>query len=62
VSLVDGNSVLFEETIGFSESGGQESDRMRVNAIEVLSSWMDMKNTQPTSNPKLCLSKITVFE
>lgn len=41
VSLVDGNSVVFEETIGFSESGGQESDRITVNAIEVLSSWMD---------------------
>ena len=27
VSQVDGNVVVFAETIGFSECGGQESDR-----------------------------------
>lgn len=41
VQHVEGNSVVFEETIGYSESGGQESDRVTVNGIEVLSSHMD---------------------
>ncbi len=41
VIQVDGNSIILEETIGFSESGGQESDRVLINDIEVLSSQMD---------------------
>lgn len=41
VSQVDGNVVVFAKTIGFSECGGQESDRVTVNDIEVISSHMD---------------------
>lgn len=41
VIQVDGNTVVLDETIGFSESGGQESDRVIINNIEVLSSRMD---------------------
>lgn len=41
VIQVDGNTVVLDETIGFSESGGQESDRVTINDIEVLSSQMD---------------------
>jgi Ser-tRNA(Ala) deacylase AlaX len=41
VSRVDGDVVVFAETIGFSESGGQESDRVTVNEMEVVSSHMD---------------------
>jgi Ser-tRNA(Ala) deacylase AlaX len=41
VSRVDGNIVTLDATIGYSESGGQESDRVTINAIEVLSSQMD---------------------
>lgn len=37
------NEVVFEETIGYSESGGQESDKVTVNGIPVLSSRMDKK-------------------
>lgn len=38
---VQGNEIVFDETIGYSESGGQESDRVTVNGIQVLSSRMD---------------------
>ena len=41
VIQVDGNTVVLEETIGYSESGGQESDRVTINDSEVLSSQMD---------------------
>lgn len=41
VLKVDNNEVVFEETIGYSESGGQESDKMFVNGMPVLSSRMD---------------------
>lgn len=41
VSQVDGNVVVFAKTIGFSECGGQESDRITVNGIEVISSHRD---------------------
>lgn len=41
VSQVDGNVVVFEETIGFSECGGQESDTVTANDIRALSSHMD---------------------
>lgn len=41
VSLVNGNEIVFNETIAYSESGGQESDRITINHIEVLSSRMD---------------------
>ena len=45
VIQVDGDIVILDKTIGFSESGGQESDRITINDIEVLSSQMD-KSTQ----------------
>lgn len=38
---VQGNEIVFEETIGYSESGGQESDKVTINGIQVLSSRMD---------------------
>ena len=38
---VQGNEIVFEETIGYSESGGQESDKIAINNIPVLSSRMD---------------------
>jgi Ser-tRNA(Ala) deacylase AlaX len=38
---VQGNEIVFDETIGYSESGGQESDRVTINGIQVLSSRMD---------------------
>jgi Ser-tRNA(Ala) deacylase AlaX len=38
---IQGNEILFEETIGYSESGGQESDKVTVNGIQVLSSRMN---------------------
>lgn len=41
VVSVNGNEVVFAETIGYSESGGQESDKVFVNGMQVLSSRMD---------------------
>lgn len=41
VMQVDGNEIVFTETIGFSESGGQESDRVTIDEHQVLSSRMD---------------------
>ncbi|MBA3239491.1 MAG: hypothetical protein H0T62_14270 [Parachlamydiaceae bacterium] len=41
VSQVDGNEIVFAETIGFSECGGQENDVVTVNDIRALSSRMD---------------------
>lgn len=41
VIQVNGNTVILDATIGFAESGGQESDRVTINDIEVLSSHMD---------------------
>lgn len=41
VAQVDGNVVVFAETIGFSECGGQESDAVTVNDIKALSSHME---------------------
>lgn len=38
VSRVDGNQVLFEETIVYSFAGGQESDNATVNNIPILDS------------------------
>jgi Ser-tRNA(Ala) deacylase AlaX len=38
---IQGNEIVFEETIGYSESGGQESDKVTVNGIQALSSRMD---------------------
>ena len=41
VASVSGNRILFEETIAFSFSGGQESDKACVNGINVLNSEIE---------------------
>ena len=41
VASVDGNRVLFEETIAYSFAGGQESDKATVNGIPILDSKME---------------------
>ena len=41
VSAINGNEIIFNDTIAYSESGGQESDKTTINGIEVLSSRMD---------------------
>lgn len=41
VASVEGNCVLFEETIAFSFSGGQESDKAVVNGLALLQSKID---------------------
>src|SRR5262249_11681029 len=41
VSSVNANRILFDETIAFSFSGGQESDKAYVNGMNVLNSEMD---------------------
>jgi len=38
VEAVDGNKVLLEETIAFSFSGGQESDKAIINGLPVIES------------------------
>lgn len=38
VTNVDGNQVLFDETIAYSFAGGQESDQATVNGIPILNS------------------------
>lgn len=41
VASVDDNRVLFEETIAFSFSGGQESDKADINGLTVIHSEID---------------------
>lgn len=41
VADVAGNQVLFEETIAYSFSGGQESDKATANGLPILDSKMD---------------------
>jgi len=41
VSSVHGNQILFDETIAFSFSGGQESDKAYINGMNVLDSAME---------------------
>src|SRR3989338_6456151 len=41
VASVEGNRVLFDETIAYSFSGGQESDKAAVNEIPLLDSKME---------------------
>lgn len=41
ISHVNDNEIVFAETIGFSESGGQESDVVTVDGVKALSSRMD---------------------
>ena len=38
---VEGNTILFDETIAYSFSGGQESDKATVNGIPILDSRME---------------------
>lgn len=41
VAAVQGNQVLFDETIAYSFSGGQESDKATVNGLPILDSKME---------------------
>ena len=41
VTAVDGNTLLFADTIAYSFAGGQESDKAWVNGIPILNSRMD---------------------
>ena len=41
VAGVDGNQLLFDETIAYSFSGGQESDKAWINGLPVLNSRME---------------------
>ena|SRR3990167_2022096 len=41
VFLINGNEVLFEETIAYSFAGGQESDKATINGMPILSSRRD---------------------
>jgi Ser-tRNA(Ala) deacylase AlaX len=41
VVSVDNNRILFAETIAFSFSGGQESDKTCVNGLDVIHSEID---------------------
>lgn len=41
VAAVDGNRILLEETIAFSFSGGQESDKATINGLPILTSEME---------------------
>jgi Ser-tRNA(Ala) deacylase AlaX len=41
VARVDGNQVLLEETIAYSFSGGQESDKATINGLSVVGSKME---------------------
>lgn len=41
VAEINGNEVLFEETIAYSFAGGQESDKAWVNSIPIVGSKMD---------------------
>lgn len=41
VASVDGNRILFEETIAYSFAGGQESDKAYINEIPIIDSKME---------------------
>lgn len=41
VASVNGNQVVFEETIAYSFAGGQESDKATVNGISIIDSRME---------------------
>lgn len=41
VSQVNGNQILLEETIAFSFSGGQESDKATLNGLPILNSTIE---------------------
>ena len=41
VAIVNGNELLFDETIAYSFNGGQENDKAWINELPILSSRMD---------------------
>jgi Ser-tRNA(Ala) deacylase AlaX len=41
VVSVEGNAVILQDTVGYAEAGGQESDRIQINNIPVLESRLD---------------------
>jgi len=41
VLTVEGNHVIFQETIGYAEAGGQESDRIQINGVSALEARLD---------------------
>lgn len=41
VASVDGNTILFEDTIAYSFAGGQESDKAFINGIPIIDSKME---------------------
>src|ERR1700679_257110 len=41
VAAVNGNELLFDETIAYSFNGGQESDKSWVNELPIISSRME---------------------
>lgn len=41
VALVDGNQILFDETIAYSFAGGQESDKAFINGLAIIDSRID---------------------
>lgn len=41
IAAIHGNRILFDETIAFSFSGGQESDKATVNGMEILNSEIE---------------------
>src|SRR5438876_11819942 len=41
VASVHGNELLFDETIAYSFSGGQESDKAWINGLSILASRME---------------------
>lgn len=43
ISEINGNKILFEETIAFSFSGGQESDKAYINGYPVINSEIEGK-------------------
>ena len=51
VAEVEGDEVLFDRTIAYHFSGGQESDKATVNGIPILSSRMDGLNIRYTVSP-----------
>lgn len=41
VLSVEGNGVVLKDTVAYAEAGGQESDRTKINGIEVLEARLD---------------------
>lgn len=63
VSSVNDNRILFDETIAFSFSGGQESDKAYINGINVLNSEIEgnlIYYTMPEGHGLLVGDKVTM--